>query len=95
VVLGWETAPDAWEAALEAGLNHDYIVQERVPVPESAFPVWDDGLRVLPLWLDTDPLLFRGKLGGILTRVSGSALLNVSAGSGSTAPTFILQDEET
>ncbi|MGH2444382.1 MAG: hypothetical protein ACRDFX_14605, partial [Chloroflexota bacterium] len=68
-------------------------VQERVNVPTESFPVWrDDRLEWSPLLLDTNPLLFRGKTGGILTRLSQSAVLNVSAGTGSAAPTFVLQE---
>jgi len=89
VVLGWEVSPGEWEQSLEQALQQPYVVQEKVPVPEDYFPVWSgDSIRMLPFMLDTDPLLFRGKLGSVLTRISGSALLNVSAGTGSTTPTF-------
>ena len=61
---------------------------------QGEFPVWEDGgLRILPLLVDTNPLLFRGEMGGILTRTSSSALLNVSAGTGSAAPTFVVPEE--
>jgi len=94
VVLGWDTPPEAWEHALENAVGKGYIVQERVDVPRFEFPIWeDDGVAIVPLLVDTDPLLFRGSMGGIVTRVSGSALLNVSAGAGSTTPTFVMQGE--
>jgi hypothetical protein len=64
-----------------------------VAVPEEPFPVWqDDRLAYVNLLLDTDPLLFRGAMGSILTRLSGSALLNVSAGTGSSVPTFVVEE---
>lgn len=95
VVLGWEVSDDEWTQKIEGAMGQTYVVQERVPVARAAFPVWrDEGLGVETLILDTDPLLFAGHVGGILTRMSGSALLNVTAGSGSTAPTFVLQDRE-
>jgi hypothetical protein len=95
VVLGWDTTAEGWQRALERALGGGYVVQERVPVPEAEFPVWDDGeVRVVPLYVDVDPLLFRGRMGGVLTRLSGSPLLNVSAGTGSTAPTFVVDEEE-
>lgn len=95
VVLGWEASQGQWEEAVEAAVGRGYVVQERVPVARAAFPVWQgDGVNVETLILDTDPLLFAGKTGGILTRMSGSALLNVTAGAGSTAPTLVLGDEE-
>lgn len=90
VVLGWETSREEWERALEDNVDGDYVVQERVAVPEEDFPAWEDGrLTLIPLLVDTDPLLFRGEMGSVVTRISGSSLLNVSAGSGSTTPTFI------
>jgi uncharacterized circularly permuted ATP-grasp superfamily protein len=89
VALGWEVSPGEWQQSLEKALQEHYVVQERVPVPEAEFPVWDsDSIRMLSFLLDTNPLLFRGKLGSVLTRISESALLNVSAGTGSTTPTF-------
>jgi len=92
VVLGWESSEEPWRAALETAMQGHYVLQERVPVPHSDFPVWIDGrLEFVPLLVDADPLLFRNRLGGILTRVSGSALLNVSAGTGSTTPTFVAE----
>ena len=93
VVLGWEVSPGEWERALEVALSQPYVVQERVPVPQAEFPTWDDNhLELAPFLLDTDPLLFRGELGSLLTRISGSALLNVSAGAGSTTPTFMIEE---
>jgi hypothetical protein len=100
VVLGWEVTPEEWRGALEAAVNSRYVVQERVPIPCAEFPFWQGGgpsggsgsVAVAPLLLDTDPLLFRGRLGSVLTRISGSALLNVSAGTGSTTPTFVVEE---
>ncbi len=95
VVLGWETTPEDWARAIEASMGAPYVVQERVDQPQAKFPMWqDDDLVIEPMLLDTNPLLFRGQMGSILTRISGSALLNVSAGTGSTTPTFVVKDEE-
>lgn len=95
VVLGWEVSADAWERAIESAIGQPYVVQMRVPVAQGDFPTWgDDRLEIVSLMLDTDPLLFMGQVGGILTRTSGSPLLNVTAGAGSTAPTFLLENEE-
>lgn len=95
IVLGWERSTEEWEDAVETALHGDYVVQEQVDVPRETYPMWDEhGLRQVPLLLDTNPLLFRGETGSILTRLSGSALLNVSAGTGSAAPTYVLGGEE-
>ncbi len=91
VILGWEAAEAEWRRTVEDAFGGGYVVQERVDVPREEYPVWRvDGVTYIPLWLDTDPLLFRGSMGAVLTRLSGSALLNVSAGTGSAAPTFML-----
>jgi hypothetical protein len=93
VILGWDCTAEKWQRALESAVDRGYVVQERVPVPEGDFPVMRNGtLQIVPLLVDTDPLLFHGRIGGVLTRVSGSALLNVTAGAGSTTPTFIVKE---
>lgn len=95
VALGWDTEPAQWLQEIEKAVERHYIVQERVEVPSEEFPAWNhNGLEVFPLLVDTDPLLFRGELGGILTRISGDPLLNVTAGTGSTTPTFMVTGEE-
>lgn len=93
VVLGWETDGNEWQTAIEKKLQEHYVVQERVPQPGSEFPVVEHGkVEFVRLLVDTNPLLFRGQLGSILTRISDSALLNVTAGTGSTTPTFVVQE---
>lgn len=95
VALGWDTEPAKWLRDIEDALQKHYVVQERVEVPSEEFPVWkDDALELIPMLVDTDPLLFRGEVGGILTRISADPLLNVSAGTGSTTPTFVATGEE-
>lgn len=39
---------------------------------------------------DTDPFLFEGRLGGVLSRLSPTEITNVHAG-GSVVPTFVIQ----
>lgn len=92
VVLGWEATPQEWEEALARTVGTGYVLQERVPVPMEPFPVWRDGAVALEgLIVDSDPLLFRGRLGGVLTRISASTLLNVSAGTGGSTATFVAE----
>jgi hypothetical protein len=94
VVLGWDSSESEWNQAMEEALDQPFVVQEKVPVPEGDFPVMRDGsLEIVPLMIDTDPLLFHGRIGGILTRISGSPMLNVTAGAGSTTPTFVVGGE--
>lgn len=95
VLLGWDTSEERWDRTVRETVGKSYVVQERVPIPEADFPVYRDGkLEFVPFLIDTDPLLFDGRIGGILTRISESALLNVTAGSGSTTPTFVAREGE-
>ena len=91
VVLGWTVDQHEWEQAFLAALVTPSVVQERVPVPRYPFPVVLDRMHFLDLSIDHDPYLFWGKVHGCLTRLSSSALLNVTAGAGSVVPTYIVE----
>jgi uncharacterized circularly permuted ATP-grasp superfamily protein len=91
VVLGWTVDQATWEAAVEAATTQSYVVQAAVEIPRVSFPVALGGLRYLDLAVDLDPYLFDGRTGGIMTRVSAEALLNVTAGAGSLVPTFVIE----
>ena len=90
VVLGWTVEQHEWEQTVLAGLTASYVVQERVSVPRYPFPVLLDRVHYLDLSIDHDPYLFWGSVTGCLTRLSSSALLNVTAGAGSVVPTYIV-----
>lgn len=91
VILGWTVPKHEWEQTLLTALTASYVVQERVPVPQEPFPVLLDRMHFLDLSVDCDPYLFWGKVGGQLTRLSASALLNVTAGAGSVVPTYVVE----
>jgi uncharacterized circularly permuted ATP-grasp superfamily protein len=91
VVLGWTVDQHEWEQTFLAALTASYVVQERVPVPRYPFPIALDRMHFLDLSIDHDPYLFWGKVHGCLTRLSSSALLNVTAGAGSVVPTYIVE----
>ena len=96
VILGWTVDQHEWEQTVLAGLTASYVVQERVPVPRYPFPVLLNGqVHYLDLMIDHDPYVFWGKVSGCLTRLSSSALLNVTAGAGSVVPTYVVEDERT
>jgi hypothetical protein len=90
VVLGWTVDGHEWEQALLGALTTSFVVQEKVDVPREPFPVLLDRVHFLDLSVDCDPYLFWGRVGGVLTRLSSSALLNVTAGAGSVVPTYVL-----
>jgi hypothetical protein len=93
VVLGWETPAGDWETAVRGALSEGSVVQERVPVPSEPYPSMVDGrLQMLDRMLDTNPFVYYGEyVDGCMTRLSTAALLNVSAGGGSTTPTFVVE----
>ncbi len=93
IVLGWQTNASGWEQAVQTALNTPTIVQERVVIPAEPYPsLLEDGLHIYERLLDTAPFVFHGDyVDGCLTRLSTDPLLNVSAGGGSTVPTFVVE----
>lgn len=93
IVLGWQTNAGGWETAVQEALQSPYVVQERVPIPTEPYPsLLEDGLHIYERMLDTAPFVFHGSyVDGCLTRLSTDPLLNVSAGGGSTVPTFVVE----
>jgi uncharacterized circularly permuted ATP-grasp superfamily protein len=95
VTLGWETPDGAWESAIDAALDDPpgtWIIQERIPVRRELFPQFDDAGRVsmTDMLVDFAPYLFRGRMGGYLTRLSSSGLANVTSGGGQ-VPAFVVE----
>jgi uncharacterized circularly permuted ATP-grasp superfamily protein len=93
VVLGWQVDSGEWEAALAAGLLEPTVVQQRVDVPAEVYPSLVDGrLQFAERQFDTAPFICQGDhVAGCLTRLSTDPLLNVTAGGGSTVPTFVIE----
>ena len=96
VVLGWEVDSAEWEAALTTGLREPSIVQERVPLPKIPYASWvDDRVETYDRMIDTNPFIWNGSfVDGCLTRLSTVPLLNVTAGGGSTVPTYVVEPRE-
>jgi uncharacterized circularly permuted ATP-grasp superfamily protein len=91
VVLGWTVSQTEWEQAVEVGASQSYVVQEAVEVPRERYPIALEGISMLDLAVDMNPYLFGPEPSGCLTRLSSSALLNVTAGEGSVVPTFVIE----
>jgi uncharacterized circularly permuted ATP-grasp superfamily protein len=96
VNLGWEMTEADWTAGLEAALKDPYgtwIVQERIPVRREVFPQFDalGHVSMNEMLVDFAPYLFRGRMGGYLTRLSGSGLANVTSGGGQ-VPAFVVDE---
>jgi hypothetical protein len=96
VHLGWEASESEWDDALQSALRDPvgtWIVQERIPVRREVFPMFDGEGRVTmrDMLVDLAPYLFRGRMGGYLTRLSTTGLANVTSGGGQ-VPAFVVGD---
>ena len=96
VILGWEATDGEWSEKVESALADPYgtwVVQERIPVRRETFPQFDASGRVSmnDMLVDFAPYLFRGQVGGYLTRLSASGLANVTSGGGQ-VPAFVIGD---
>lgn len=96
IFLGWETSQEEWDATLRLALTQPFVVQERVPLPSEPYPSMVDGkVQILDRLQDTNPYVFYGEyMEGCLTRLSKQALLNVTAGGGSTVPTLLVEPRD-
>lgn len=92
IAIGWESDSASWQTAWNTALQDPYVVQEKVTVAKEPFPTIQGEMVVFAeRSVDCDPYIFEGKIAGTLTRLAASALLNVTAGTGSTVPTFIIE----
>jgi len=93
IVLGWETGASEWERAVLAAIDEPSVIQERVSIPREPYPSLVDGkVQMIDRMLDTNPYVYYGAyVDGCMTRLSTAALLNVSAGGGSTVATFLVE----
>lgn len=87
VILGNETEPAQWEAAIDEHIESgSWVVQEYVPIPKEIFPVIDEENLSLQLKnVNINPFVFSGKYAGNISRVSESTIINVSQGGGMVA----------
>ena len=92
IVLGWTVDQAAWDHAVQFALAEPYVVQQRIKLPFEPYPSFADGsLHVVDRMQDTNPYIALGSyVHGCLTRISTDELVNVTAGGGSTVPTFLI-----
>jgi hypothetical protein len=100
VIVGWECEPAAWRRAIEgAAAAGGFVIQSRASARFEDFPVFDPdapqrGHRIQRLLADCNPFIFRhGEVGGYLTRLSPTAIVNVARG-GQAIPTFVITPRE-
>jgi hypothetical protein len=100
VTVGWECDELAWRAAVkDAARAGGFVLQSRAAARFEDFPVFDPdapdlGYAMQRLLADCNPFVFRnGEVGGYLTRLSPSAIVNVARG-GQAIPTFIIEPRD-
>jgi hypothetical protein len=74
-----------WEDAIAVALSADYVVQEAIELCLEEFPIFSkSGWNLQPMFVDTNPFLFSGKVCGAMVRLSNSPVVNVTSGGGET-----------
>ena len=93
IYIGSRLGDKEWDAAIETALAGDYVVQEAVDLYPEEFPIFDEKeWKLQPMFVDTNPFLFRGKVCGAMVRLSSSPVVNVTSGGGETG-FFVLEPE--
>ena len=93
VVFGDRSSASQWEATLSEALEGDYVVQEKVELQTEVFPIFDESRWVLqPMYVDSNPFLFDGRVEGLMVRLSDSPVVNVTSG-GSETGFFVIEGE--
>jgi hypothetical protein len=93
VVVGPRVSQSVWEDALSTALEADCVVQEAIELHTEVFPVFTDSAWCFqPMYVDTNPFLFRGRFGGAMVRLSDSPVVNVTSGGGETG-FFVIEDD--
>jgi hypothetical protein len=92
VYLGPRLDQPAWENAIATALSSDYVVQEAVDLSPEHFPIFNEtDWNLQPMFVDTNPFLFLGKVCGAMVRLSKSPVVNVTSGGGETG-FFVIEE---
>ena len=93
ITLGDRLTSSEWDAALSEALAGDYVVQEKVELRTEVFPIFgESGWALQPMYVDTNPFLFAGRVEGAMVRLSDSPVVNVTSGGGETG-FFVIEGE--
>ena len=85
VFFGAQLDQREWDNAIEAALSADYIVQDAIDLHPEMFPIFSESeWKLQPMFVDTNPFLFRGKVCGAMVRLSATPVVNVTSGGGET-----------
>jgi uncharacterized circularly permuted ATP-grasp superfamily protein len=93
VYFGSQLDERKWQSAIEKALSADYIVQDALDLHPEVFPIFSEtDWKLQPMFVDTNPFLFRGKVCGAMVRLSATPIVNVTSGGGETG-FFVLQEQ--
>jgi hypothetical protein len=93
VYVGSRLSESEWDKAIVTAMAEDYVVQEAIDLRTEMFPVFSQNdWKLQPMFVDTNPFLFRGKVCGAMVRLSSSPVVNVTSGGGETG-FFVLEPE--
>jgi hypothetical protein len=85
ISFGEDLTASKWESALSEALSGDYVVQEKIALQKEVFPIFGESHWALqPMYVDTNPFLFAGRVEGALVRLAASPVVNVTSGGGET-----------
>ena len=83
VYIGLETDQETWERVMNQHIaDESWVVQEYVEIPTDIYPEIVEGISFKRKNVNINPFALLGKYSGTITRVSDSAVINVSAGGG-------------
>jgi glutathionylspermidine synthase len=92
VYFGSQLDEREWDNAIATALSGDYIVQDAIDLHTEVFPIFSDtDWKLQPMFVDTNPFLFRGRVCGAMVRLSSSPIVNVTSGGGETG-FFVIED---
>jgi hypothetical protein len=82
VFIGEDADPAEWGGIVERSFEGDWIVQEKIELPEIDVEYWeDDRLHTARCIYNVNPYIYDGKLGGFLNRASTDKLTAFKPGS--------------
>ena len=85
VHFGAQLDEDEWDNVIQKAISADYIVQDALDLHPEMFPIFNDTeWKLQPMFVDTNPFLFRGKVCGAMVRLSRTPIVNVTSGGGET-----------
>jgi hypothetical protein len=85
ILIGDNVSASEWDKGLSEALAGDYVVQEKIELHTEDFPIFGaDEWALQPMYVDSNPFLFRGRVEGAMVRLSDSPVVNVTSGGGET-----------